>query len=161
VESKLGGILLQFPFSFHRNAENLQYLLGLFESTNEFTTVVEFRNSRWFEEDIFSMLRDHDIGICAVDEPRLRGLLPPVAVVTNSQIGYVRFHGRNTEKWWNHKEASERYDYLYTGEELSEWRVKILGMAAKAQNIYVMFNNHRRGKAVINARQMTSLLKVS
>jgi len=161
AEKKLGGILLQFPYSFHHNAKNLYYLSQLVDSIHEVSTVVEFRNRQWFKEEIFSLLRDRNVGFCSVDEPQLRGLLPPTAVVTNSLVGYVRFHGRNAEKWWNHRQPYERYDYLYTEEELSRWRVKILQMASKAQNIYIMFNNHRGGKAVINARQMVSLLNVA
>jgi uncharacterized protein YecE (DUF72 family) len=157
--NKLGGILVQFPYSFHCNQQNIDYLQRLLESTGEISTVVEFRNRKWFSEQIFSMLRDVGAGFCTVDEPRLKGLLPPEPIVTSGKLGYVRFHGRNAEKWWHHKEASERYDYLYTDEELTEWRDKILEMAAKAQDTFVMFNNHRGGKAVVNARQMTALLK--
>ena len=158
IEKKLGGILIQFPYSYHLNTRNLKYLNWLLDAIPEIPTVVEFRNRKWFEEEIFTMLREKGAGFCSVDEPRLKGLLPPIAIVTSDQVGYVRFHGRNAGKWWEHDDPSERYDYLYTGEELSDWRDKILGMAAKAKDIFVMFNNHRGGKAVINARQMSILL---
>ncbi len=157
--NKLGGILVQFPYSFHCNQQNIEYLQRLLGSVGDVNTVVEFRNRVWFSERIFSILKDLGAGFCAVDEPRLKGLLPPDAVVTSSRLGYVRFHGRNAEKWWHHEEASERYDYLYSEEELTEWRDKILEMAARARDVYVMFNNHRGGKAVVNARQMKTLLK--
>jgi uncharacterized protein YecE (DUF72 family) len=158
VERKLGGILIQFPYSYHLNARNSKYLNWLLDAIPEIPTVVEFRNRKWFEEEIFSMLREKGVGFCSVDEPRLKGLLPPIAIVTSDRIGYVRFHGRNAGKWWEHDDPSERYDYLYSKEELSDWREKILDMASRARNIFVMFNNHRGGKAVINARQMRSLL---
>ena len=61
-----------------------------------------------------------DLGFCCVDEPPLPNLLPPVAEAT-SKIGYVRFHGRNSAKWWQHEHAYERYDYSYTPQEISDW----------------------------------------
>ena len=74
--------------------------------------VAEFRNREWLSEETFADLRRQGVGFCCVDEPRLPGLIPPVAEAT-SEIAYVRFHGRNAAKWWEHKEAYERYDYTY------------------------------------------------
>jgi len=97
------------------------------------------------------------IGYCCVDEPRLKGLMPPLAVLT-SNIGYVRFHGRNSEKWWKHEQAFERYNYLYSPEELSEWVGKIKALAEKSDKTFVIFNNHYQGQATLNARMMEELL---
>jgi uncharacterized protein YecE (DUF72 family) len=156
---KLGGILLQFPYSFHKNSKNVKYLEALLASTRGIVSILEFRNRDWFNEEVFHLLREHDAGFCSVDEPRLKGLPPPSAIVTSTIVGYVRLHGRNAAKWWVHQDPSERYDYLYSDEELADWRDKILEMAAKARDIHVMFNNHRGGKAIINARRMKDILR--
>jgi uncharacterized protein YecE (DUF72 family) len=156
--NRFGGILVQFPYSFHRNRANLDHLRWILDRIGAFATIVEFRNRDWFQPDVWAFLRTQGAAFCSVDEPALPGLLPPVGIVTSRNIGYVRFHGRNAEKWWRHEDPSERYDYLYSDEELIEWRDQILDMAAKAGDIYVMFNNHRGGKAVINARTMACLL---
>ena len=74
---------------------------------------------------------------------------------------YLRFHGRNREKWWIHAEAWERYDYLYTEAELSEWLPRIRSLAAGAETCFVFFNNHARGQAVANAAMLASLLALS
>ena len=68
-----------------------------------------------------------------------------------------RFHG-NSVKWWNHKEAYERYDYLYKESELEQWKDKILELDKQSQNCFVSFNNHFRAQAVINGIMLKKLL---
>jgi uncharacterized protein YecE (DUF72 family) len=73
-------------------------------------------------------------------------------------VSYVRFHGRNSSKWWKHDHPSERYDYLYNEEELRTWVDRILELSENSRKTYVLFNNCTDGKATENARQMQSLL---
>ncbi|HEY3359998.1 MAG TPA: DUF72 domain-containing protein [Polyangia bacterium] len=154
----LGGVLLQFPFSFHPTEENSAYLRRLRDLMPDAPLVVELRNARWVCEATFDLLRQHRLAFCNVDEPRLEGLLPPLGVVT-AEPGYVRFHGRNAAKWWRHEAAHERYDYLYTEAELEGWLPRLGGMQARARKTYVFFNNHFQSKAVENARQLRKLLE--
>ncbi|RMF33431.1 MAG: DUF72 domain-containing protein [Chloroflexi bacterium] len=98
------------------------------------------------------------MGFCCVDQPRFRSLIPPIAVVT-APIAYVRFHGRNAEKWWNHQEAWERYDYQYTEEELREWVPKIRQMDQEATLTLAYANNHWQGQAVGTATMLQRLLE--
>ena len=93
-------------------------------------------------------MRQNNLGYCCVDEPHMKGLIPPIAVAT-APIAYVRFHGRNAKKWWQHDEAYERYDYEYKPEELQEWVPKIEKLDQTAHNTFVFTNNHyrRRGRA--------------
>ncbi len=65
--------------------------------------------------------------------------------------GYVRFHGRNAARWWEHEQAYERYDYTYSQEELQEWVPKIRELDAKAENTFLFANNHWQGQAVHTA----------
>ena len=155
----LGCVLAQFPWSFRRTPENERFLHTLREELPETPVVVEFRNAEWVDDQTFARLRGEGLGFCAVDEPRLKGLVPPVVEVT-SPTGYVRFHGRNWEKWWRHEHAWERYDYLYNEEELREWAPRILILAAQTEQTYVFFNNHYQGQAGQNARQMADLLNL-
>lgn len=153
----LGCILLQFPYSFKNLPANKEHLLRLKEGFASIPLVVEFRHRGWIREDVFKLLEEHDLGFCCVDEPRLPGLPPPLVRATN-RIGYVRFHGRNQATWWEHKEPSERYDYVYTEEELKEWVPKIQALARGTDKCFVFFNNHPKGQAVANAQQMIQLL---
>jgi len=94
-----------------------------------------------------------------VDEPRLKGLLPPVAVAT-APVAYVRFHGRNAAKWYNHEQAWERYNYTYSPAELAEWEPKLRELDAAAELTLVYFNNHYVGQAVRGARDLGQLLLI-
>ncbi|HHY69979.1 MAG TPA: DUF72 domain-containing protein [Bacillota bacterium] len=154
---KLGCILFQFPWSFKPSNSNLEYVLSLKKRVPYAQAVVEFRNALWANDQIYHSLEREGIGFCCVDEPDLKGLFPRVSVVT-SEIGYLRFHGRNKEKWFNHKEAWERYDYLYTDDELQSWVPDIEKMAQTSKDMYVIFNNCHRGQAGLNAKRMQELL---
>ena len=158
---KLGCVLLQFPWSFRKTPENTEKLRALRGMMESLPCAVEFRNAEWIQEETFDLLRELDFGFCSVDEPRLKGLMPPVAEATSQQIGYVRFHGRNAAKWWQHEESHERYDYLYTEAELAEWVPKVNYIASKTERTYVFFNNHFRGKSAQNARQFAKMLNLT
>jgi uncharacterized protein YecE (DUF72 family) len=153
----LGCVLAQFPYSFHCDRDNIDYVKRFKERMGDMPVVIEFRNRKWVKEATFTLLKNLDWGFCCVDEPRLHGLLPPVAVAT-SQIGYVRFHGRNQEKWWKHDDPAERYDYLYTEDELREWVPKIHTLEKITEKVYVFTNNHPKGKAVQNATLLKEML---
>ncbi len=153
----LGCVLLQFPFSFHHNQSNKDYMAMLKDRMESIPVVAEFRNKSWINDNTFEFLRKLGMGYCCVDEPDLPNLPPPIAVAT-SPIGYVRFHGRNKEKWWKHEKAEERYDYLYTEDELKDWAVRIKTLLPMVKKIFVFFNNHPRGQAAVNALAMIGLL---
>jgi uncharacterized protein YecE (DUF72 family) len=153
----LGGVLLQFPFSFHETPANRAYLARLRELLPDVPLIVEVRNATWVSESTFDLLRRNHLAFCNVDEPRLKGLLPPLGVVT-AEPGYVRFHGRNAATWWQHEAAHERYDYRYSDAELAEWLPRLDAMQGRARRIYVFFNNHFESKAVDNARALQKLL---
>lgn len=155
---KLAAVLLQFPYSFRYGDYELVYLDRLLCLLSEVPTVVEFRHSSWMKRRVLESLQSHAAALCCVDEPRLPGLMPPEVIRTSALLGYVRFHGRNAAKWWNHKESWERYDYFYNEEELGEWTSGIRWLESGTDQTYIFFNNHRAGQAVENARQMAGLL---
>ena len=154
---KLGCVLAQFPYSFHPGKKSRDYLRAFRELMVDLPVVIEFRNARWLSAETFALLRENDLGFCCVDEPRLKGLIPPIAEAT-SKVAYVRFHGRNAQKWWHHNKAWERYDYTYSREELAEGVPKIKELDAQAEDTFVFANNHWRAQAVDTARQLRLLL---
>jgi uncharacterized protein YecE (DUF72 family) len=155
---KFGCVLAQFPTSFHNTPGNRQYLAELCDRFSERPLVVEFRNREWVKDAVFDFLREQGVGWCAVDEPQFRSLMPPIAVATSS-IGYVRFHGRNYQKWWSSTDSKQRYDYLYSREELMEWIPKIQRLEAETDTVYVFMNNCFEGKAAQNAAELRGLLE--
>jgi uncharacterized protein YecE (DUF72 family) len=154
---KLACVLAQFPHSFHLNPPNLEYLQVLREGMESLPVVVEFRGSEWVDEQVYDRLRKLDFGYCCVDEPDLPKLMPKTAVVTGP-IAYVRFHGRNAKKWWQHDQAWERYDYTYSEEELKEWVPKIHDLDDQAPLTVVYANNHYKGQSVDTTRKLQRLL---
>ncbi len=155
--SCLGAVLAQFPNSFTQCEENRSYLKKLADLIGR-PLAVEFRRIDWYSPTVLEWLRKINVGFVCVDEPKLQGLMPP-AVEATSSFAYVRFHGRNSEKWYSHNRPEERYDYRYTISELSEWSGKIKLLERKAGHVLVFFNNHFQGKAVESAKAMEYLLK--
>jgi uncharacterized protein YecE (DUF72 family) len=137
--------------------ENRDYLKRLREGLGELPTVVEFRDVAWVKEAAFDLLRELKFGYCCVDEPRLKGLMPPIAVATGP-VAYTRFHGRNAARWYEHEAAWQRYDYTYSDSELREWAPKLRQLDEAAPLTLVYFNNHFRGQAGIGARDLGRLL---
>ena len=150
---KLGCILAQFPYSFKFNRRNWDYLRLFRERLGELPLVIEFRNAQWLRGEMFDWLRHLDLGFCCVDEPQLPNLLPPLAEAT-SRVSYLRLHGRNSAKWWQHEQAYERYDYSYTPQELSEWLPKIRKLDNITEKTFIFANNHWRGQSVSTIRQL-------
>ena len=106
-----------------------------------------------------SFLRHNDLPFVCVDEPQgFKSSIPPLAEAT-ADIGLVRFHGRNRDTWEKPGIGpAERFNYLYTDEELGEWVPKIRELAGKTRQLHILFNNCYQDKAVMNARQMGCLL---
>ncbi|MBN1374737.1 MAG: DUF72 domain-containing protein [Dehalococcoidia bacterium] len=156
-QGKLGCVLAQFPYSFGPASANFEYLKNFHDWMQGLAMVIEFRNAGWLNQKILDWMKAQNIGFCCVDEPPLSRLLPPIAEVT-SDIGYVRFHGRNEAKWWNHEHAWERYDYTYKREELEEWMPRINQISKVAEKTFIFANNHWRSQAVDTIRQVRSML---
>ena len=155
---KLAHILAQFPWSFKNTQANRDYLCFFRDRLGERQIVVEFRNEKWITDESIELLRELELGFCCVDEPQLKGLVKPHIHLT-TRTGYVRFHGRNYETWWDPKRQSwERYDYLYSEKELMAWVPGLLRLDDEAERTYAIFNNHYAGKAPRNARMLAGLL---
>jgi uncharacterized protein YecE (DUF72 family) len=160
---KLGAVLLQFPFSFHRNAETTVYLKALLQRFADYTLAVEVRHASWHDDEIFAMLREHKAAFCNIDQPLIGRSLAPSSQLT-APTGYVRLHGRRYDTWFSDDAtipSHERYNYLYSTEELSPWADRIRTVAEKARDVFVVTNNHYLGKGVVNALQLISLLSRS
>jgi len=154
--SKLISLLAQFPYSFHYNKQNIEYLKRLREWFFGNEICIEFRNREWICKEVMDFLKSENLGFVCVDEPDINGLIKKV-VASTSGISYVRFHGRNKENWYK-GEGSERYNYLYNMEELIEWVPSIKSLEKNARITVVSFNNHPIGRAVENAKMLANLL---
>ena len=159
--AKLGAVLLQFPFSFHRTKENMAYLSAVLLRFRDYPLVVEVRHDTWNAPETLVLLHEHGAGICNIDQPIIGRSLAPSAQAT-SLVGYVRLHGRRYDTWFNDDEnvpSHERYNYLYSQEELEPWIARVRKVTEHTQRSFVITNNHFQGKAVVNALQLISILK--
>ena len=164
LSGKLRGILLQYHPRFRKTAAAKAELEGVRELLDPLVPLVEFRHRSWLEEDeradTFSFLERNGLAYVSVDAPRTRAsnVLPPVAAATHPLV-YVRFHGRNV-KTWNIKaeKSSERFDWMYTSEELEEWVPELARLAGEADEVYAMFNNNRDDFAPRSALILRGLL---
>lgn len=151
---RLAGILAQFPYSFKHTQANQAYVESAREYFPDRQVFVEFRHDSWYQRPVFYALKEKRIGWVSVDLPRLPHLPEPHAVAS-TETAYVRLHGRNADKWY--EGGDERYNYLYSQEELAEWKDKLQKLSEKASSTYAFFNNCYRGQAVRNARELIEL----
>jgi len=158
---KLGCLLMQFPWSFRFTEENRDFFIRLRRAFGEFPLAAEMRHGSWMREEALGTLIDYHVGFCNIDQPQHVRAMPPTACLT-SAIGYVRLHGRNCGNWFREFGTSPamvaRHDYLYTPEELAEWKVRIDSIRKFADAVYVITNNDTGGRAVVNALQLQSML---
>jgi uncharacterized protein YecE (DUF72 family) len=169
---KLGGTLFQFPPYVVYKPLSLDYLAWAREQMSDDEMLVEFRHRSWYEEDVrsevLSFLEEHGMSLVVVDAPKVEAKnVPPTLLALTSPTLYVRMHGRN-EKTWNvrGKSAAERFDYLYSEEELREFVEPLKELAGEAKNAYVLFNNNNRSpsgdgfvaQGAANAQQLKRLL---
>jgi len=156
---KLGAVLIQFPWSFKNDREERSYVTELAERFKDYPLVVELRHESWNNPRILQTLEDLGVGLCDIDQPLFANSIKPSAEVT-SAIGYIRLHGRNYQNWFR-EEANvvERYDYLYSRDELDPWVERIKEVAEKAKQTFVITNNHARGQSLANAFEILAQLE--
>jgi uncharacterized protein YecE (DUF72 family) len=154
---KLGALLAQFPWSFRNTKEAIAYLDKVIGRFQDFPLVIEVRHSSWDKPEFYSWLEERNVGFCNIDQPIIGRSLRP-GEKTTSPVGYVRLHGRNYNEWFRERPDGElsdqRYNYLYSNEELEPWLERIRKLEGKASAIYTILNNHPDAKALVNAFQI-------
>jgi uncharacterized protein YecE (DUF72 family) len=157
---KLGAILLQFPFSFHRTPDNVAYLKGLADRFRNYPLVVEVRHSSWNDAAFFQLLHEMSVGFCNIDQPLIGRSLKASEIAT-APVGYIRLHGRRYDTWFSDDPelpSHERYNYLYSQAELAPWSQRIRTVEKSSRTTFVITNNHFEGKGVVNALQLINML---
>jgi uncharacterized protein YecE (DUF72 family) len=160
AEGKLGAVLLQFPFPLHREPHNVAYLKGLLERFSDYPLAVEVRHATWNDRGFYEMLHQRGVGFCNIDQPVIGRSLKPTERSTG-RVGYVRLHGRRYDTWFSddpETPAHERYNYLYSEDELEPWAERIEHVAERSETTFVVTNNHYEAKGVVNALQLIHLL---
>ncbi len=155
---RLGGLLVQFPWSFKRTPENRQWLAKVASAFADYPLVLEIRHASWDRPEVYDGLSERGIAFCNIDQPLFDDSIAP-SEKTTAKVGYIRFHGRNRAAWFDNKAGrNERYNYLYSEDELRPWIEKIRNMRRKVNSLFVITNNHYCGQAVVNAIEIQAAL---
>jgi uncharacterized protein YecE (DUF72 family) len=174
---KLGGILFQFPSYVVYKDRSLDYLRWAREQLGDDEMLVEFRHVSWLDDEhrdeTLRFLEELRATHVIVDAPRIEGAknLTPTVLALTSPMAYVRFHGRNADTWNKRGgSAAERFDYLYSDDELEEWVGPLRELAGQAEQAYAFFNNNatspdgrggRMAQAAANAKELQRLLQAA
>lgn len=158
---KLGALLAQFPPSFRQGARELEYLDSLLRAFAGYPTAVELRHRSWSDHfvETIGLLNGHRAALTQIDEPKFRTSIHQNQLPNITGFYYVRLHGRNAEKWWHHAHKDERYDYLYSADELrpiAETLQAVTHLVKREARAYM--NNHFSAKAVANANVLKAMV---
>ena len=161
--TKLGVVLFQFPPWFYPGNEQRDYIAACKEKLPQYRIAVEFRHNSWLAEKnrerTIDFLRRNNLTFVCVDEPQGFGSSMPPVVEATSDVAVIRFHGRNAEMWEKKgTTVAERFNYLYSKDELHEWVPRIKELSARTRQLHVLFNNCYEDKAVANGRQIALML---
>ena len=150
---KLGALLAQFPASFKNEPDSRGYLEWLLAQFRDYPVAVELRHGSWSDEpvDTLQMLDTFGAAWAQIDEPKFRfsirqNLLPNVRT-----FYYLRLHGRNAAQWWSHDKSEDRYNYLYSADELKPFANAAKTAARAVKKAYLYTNNHFSAKSVASA----------
>lgn len=159
AQNRLASILIQFPWSFGRSASNIEYLTRLFELFTGYPLALEVRHSSWNRPDFYELLTEYKVSFCNIDQPIFQSSIKPSSTITNPHFSYVRLHGRNYKNWFKQDAGrDERYNYLYTKDELEDWINRIKDLGKECSKVFVITNNHYRGQALANALQIKNMV---
>lgn len=164
LSGKLRGVLLQYHPRFTKSDDAKDELARAPGRLAPLVPLVEFRHRSWMDDreraDTLAFLERHGLAYVSVDTPptRASNVSPRVAAAT-SRVAYVRFHGRNVETWnIRGGTAADRFDWLYSEEDLAGWVEPLAQLADQAEEVYAMFNNNRDDFAPRSARILRGLL---
>ena len=154
---RLAAVLIQFPESFHEDSDARMYVEWLLDAFRDYPLAIELRHKSWDASDpeLAALVTDRGATRVVADEPfsekdvgcnfrDFRKLHP-------TSFLYLRLHGRNRATWWQHEKSEDRYNYLYTPEELDPIADMVREAAAERRRVLLYMNNHFSAKSVANA----------
>ncbi len=150
---KLGAVLVQFPPGFHCNQESLEYVAGLLDTLRDYPVAVELRHRSWSDATATTteLLGRFQAAWVQIDEPKFRSSIRQDVAPDLHCFSYMRLHGRNAAQWWSPDAAEDRYNYLYSREELKPFAAAATVGRSDERKAYLYLNNHFAAKAVVNA----------
>jgi uncharacterized protein YecE (DUF72 family) len=150
---KLGALLAQFPASFKNDPESTGYLEWLLKSFKDYPIAVELRHRTWSEHprETAQLLSAYDAALAQIDEPKFKTSIRQTLLPNVKSVYYLRLHGRNAAQWWKHEASEDRYNYLYSEQELQPFAEAAKAASREVKKAYLYANNHFSAKSVANA----------
>jgi len=139
LKNKLGACLFLLSPNFKLNHERLE---GFLKQLPKSRFAVEFRDPSWFDEEVYSLLKDYSCAFCIYEFDRV---LSPHVITTD--FVYIRLHG-----------PSGPYSGRYSKKTLLEWASKITKWSHMGKDIFVYFDNDEKGYAPLNALELMEML---
>ena len=157
---KIGAVLAQFPPAFKQTAESQGYLDALLERFRDYPVAVELRHRSWSDgfDATLALLNAHNAALAQIDEPKFKLSIRQNQLPNITGFYYMRLHGRNAAQWWTHDKSEDRYNYLYSADELKTFAETAGAARRLVKKFYLYFNNHFASKAVVNAVMIKSQL---
>jgi uncharacterized protein YecE (DUF72 family) len=157
---KLGALLAQFPPSFKDSPASRDYLSQLLRVFGEYGVAVELRHSSWSDAfgETLALLNGFNAAWVQIDEPKFQFSIRQNHLPNITGFYYMRLHGRNVAQWWHHEKSEDRYNYLYSGEELKEFAETAGAAKELVKKAYLYTNNHFSAKSVVNAVMLKAQL---
>jgi uncharacterized protein YecE (DUF72 family) len=150
---KLGALLAQFPAGFKNEPDARGYLEWLLEAFSGYRVAVELRHRSWSDDPgaTLDLLESFDAAWTQIDEPKFKTSIRQNFRPNVRSFFYLRLHGRNAAQWWKHDKSEDRYNYLYTPQELEPFAEAAADAARAVKKAYMYANNHFSAKSVANA----------
>jgi uncharacterized protein YecE (DUF72 family) len=157
---KLGALLAQFPPSFKNSATSRDYLTQLLTAFTGYPIAVELRHRSWSDAlgDTLALLNVFQAAWVQIDEPKFRFSIRQNALPNVTGFYYMRLHGRNAAQWWRHDKSEDRYNYLYSNDELKEFSETAKAAKELVRKAYLYTNNHFAAQSVVNAVMLKAQL---
>lgn len=157
---KLGALLAQFPPSFKSSPASRDYLAQLLRLFGDYPVAVELRHRSWSDAfgETLELLNAFQSAWVQIDEPKFRFSIRQNALPNVAGFYYMRLHGRNAAQWWRHEHRDDRYNYLYSAEELKEFSEIAASAKELVKKVYLYTNNHFSSKSVVNAVMLKAQL---
>jgi len=157
---KLGALLAQFPASYKDSAEARAHLEWLLTTFQEYPLAVELRHRSWSDRigETLTLLNGFGAAWVQIDEPKFRLSIRQNQLPNVRGFHYMRLHGRNAAEWWKHRASEDRYNYLYTREELAPIVESAVAARELVRKAYLYMNNHFAAKSVANAAMVKDMI---
>jgi len=134
--SKLGPVLFQLPPRWKINTDRLNTFLTALPKGYQYT--FEFRDTTWYHEEVYSILRAHNVAFCIYE---LAHQLSPMEVTAD--FVYVRLHGPGNKYQGDYKIAT-----------LKKWATQCREWMQEKKSVFVYFDNDQDAFAAFNALQL-------